>query len=205
MKYIGLLFSILVLCGCASTNQTATYKYSISLKPSMSEEAFGKATDNHAMQLDLGVIPGALYGSPLKNPRWFVNLSDSYASNLNITKFEIELSKAAKTHDGSLPYSLNVNPADTKFVRVSTFGLIANSKTRFGGAFQNNSNEYVLLVYFDKACSVSGTVNFGKEGIYTHEIEIPKAGIYTLVISGSGVKKTVKTIQLSENLNVLLY
>jgi hypothetical protein len=205
MRYLGLLFSILMLFGCTSTKQIAAPKYSISLKSNMTYEAMEDVNEGTSMQLDLGVIPGAIYGSPLKSPRWLINLNDNLASNLDIAKFEIELNKAAKVHDTSLPFSLNISPSDTKLVRVSTFGFDPKNNTFFGSGFQNKSNEYILLVYFDKACSMSGSLNFENQGIFNHEIEIPKAGIYALVISGSGNNKTVKATQLSENLNVLFF
>ncbi len=204
MRNIILFILALVICGC-SIYQKSILSKNTSLKPIVSEEIKHKMNEGQSVYLQLGVIPGAIYGAPQKEPEWYIDLNENLNPTLDFERLELELLKIAKPQDASLTYSLKIEPVYTKLVRVSTFGYDKKSKTLLSGRLSDESNNAILLVYFDRACTVTGSLDFGKKGIFNHKIEIPHAGLYRLIIIKGGKDSVVTATQSHGPVNVFLY
>jgi len=221
MKNLVCLFLSLTLFGCASvtkeppvnsqveaTPQDFKGAHWVDLELDSTAEIEQKRGQEKTIFLELGVIPGAIYGSPLNEPKWYFDL---YNKNLNpaldISEVEDNLKKYAKElSQFGFSKGMNVAPADTKLVRVSTFGVDLPAKRYLpSGAFINKNADFVILVYFDRPCSITGDADFGDEGIFRHKIEVPSAGLYQVIAKKKNDKLSILTAnEITDSLTVKL-
>ena len=154
-----------------------------------------------SVYLELGVIKGALYGAPEYQPNWYTDLYANGKLELNLSEVEANLSRYAEvlnTHKFS--QGLKVVPSSTKLVRASTFGANANKQKYFSGGLKDEKGNFFFLVYFDRACNITGETDFGAEGIFKHNINIPTAGLYRISIAGQpGQPDKIKIVTASQS------
>ena len=142
-----------------------------------------KAQQANVVFFDIGVIPGNLYGNPLPEPRWYTDLYTAAKPTLNITEIEHNFSLFAQPlNSNTYTANLVVSPSNTKLVRASTFGIDLIDEQYLSGGLKHENGDFLLLVYFDQACTIKGLVDFGIQGVFNHDINVPKAGLYTLII-----------------------
>ena len=209
-----LFFSII---GCTTTPKQSTKDTEtkptvqegsdlIELKLNALTQVTKKADEKGNIFLELGVIPGAIYGAPLNQPKWYVDLYNSSKPTFNYTAFEDNFKLYAKSLiPNKYSADLKVEPANTQFVRASTFGIDFKEKKHLSGGLINDDGDFLFLMYFDRACKITGDNDFGNEGIFRHEIDIPKAGLYRVVVRGEkGGLLTVTAEQSNEPLIVRL-
>jgi hypothetical protein len=89
---------------------------------------------------------------------------------------EQRLSLVAKTARGDFKKkSVTIEPRETRIARVGTFYTdVVTKLERFGAGFLDRSTkEPLILAYFDRPCSISGTYRKGP----VLSIDIPKSGL----------------------------
>ena len=204
MKYLAVISIFLSLIGCATQPELVPSVY-VSLTAKSSPEIEEKLRYREKIYFELGVIPADIYGSPVEEPRWYVDLNKDSAPALDVANFENQIAPFAKRYNSvNHSFPLKVAPKNTKMARVSTFGIDMDAESYRGGGIQDESGNFILLVYFDGPCSVTGEVDFGEDGIFDHQIDIPEAGLYRLTITDSSEMKIVKASQSLSQLYVVL-
>jgi hypothetical protein len=147
----------------------------------------------------LRAVPGAIMGIPTGEIQ-SQPISSSGMLSLDVAQLGKFYAAAADTlHPGPATTGLTVEPADTRFARVGTFIAYKSSPRRpsmvgFSGA---NTAGYVILVYFDRPCAMTGTVTAYPGdpyfSAYAYDVTIGEAGFHWLSM-GAGAVKSVAAI-----------
>lgn len=204
MKFLIIFLFAVIVMGCVSQTKIDLPVH-IALDTEATPIIIEKMKEGNKILLKLGVIPGDLYGTPLVNPYWYIDLNESLGPSIEIMSFEKGLQKHARPYNEvEHNFKLDVEPKNTGLVRVSTFGLNATTQSYLSGGLKDKYGNYILLVYFDRPCKISGLIDFNTQGVFTHHIEIPEAGLYQLKIIDNKGYTTVKASRAFDRLNVVL-
>lgn len=137
------------------------------------------------LHVSFGVIPGELMGNPLRQP--LVLAKAAFGGTASVP-YQAMLEHLAP-HAASLKpehqrAGLAIHPADTRFLRVSTFAYDKKEKEHvMGGAFASKG-DFVILVYFDRACTLKGTALYS--GMRAEmDVSIPAAGFHWLTMANT--------------------
>jgi hypothetical protein len=128
------------------------------------------------------LIQGALYGAPTMESVFLAPARFGEDFNLNALVVEAKVKPfAAPLTVRSSNSGLAINPASTKLVRLGTFLHDAQTGDSVSGAgfYVPPSLDNLVLVYFDRACTISGTVK-SSVGDVIHDVTIPAAGMHWL-------------------------
>lgn len=156
----------------------------VKLIPVVPERYSGQIGRHQELYLELGLIEGQLYGSPISEPRWYFGLASLSAPSIDLNVLGGAVAPYAKRFNASEVYgSFDVTPADARMVRLSTVGVDNKRQRYLSGKLQLPDGDTLLLVYFDRPCEISGEVDFGEPGIYRHDIKIEHSGLYRLRIA----------------------
>ncbi|WP_139309728.1 hypothetical protein [Teredinibacter haidensis] len=201
MKHLTIIFLALSVLGCANAINPNTKEFiPISAIPTGATE--GRIVSPDKIYLELGVIPGALYGAPYNEPSWYIDLYPENQPEIDVTVLSKALKKYASKMTGNpINNGLVLEPNQTKFVRVSTFGSAPNEFIRFSGGLEDEYGNFLVLAYFDRKCTLRGTKDFGEEGIYHHNLVIDGPGLYKLIATYSDGAYTLT----AEKNNKLIY
>lgn len=125
-------------------------------------------------------ISGGIFGSPTSEPL-FVKRIDA------TLHFALELNdKSEAIEKGSRPLSnkwkelgLMVKPASTRIARLGTFPYSWETKKTLGGGgfIAPESRNYLILLYVDRACEISGQFQLDGDS-YSHELKLPSRGFH---------------------------
>ena len=137
--------------------------------------------DRSSYSLSFPVIAGSVIGKPGNTD--LVALTAQIGDNLRLSEATLlnGLQSAATTIDPDhAAHGLVVDPADTRFARLATMGSSKSIiETVDSALFVDPSTRVaVVLLYFDRPCRVSGTVNMGQSRQATYDIVIPNAGLH---------------------------
>ena len=218
MKYVLSILLILFLVGCNTPPKPSKVTTNIEQPPHHSDPSTvdlilnglngidKKAEEKGVIFLQLGVIPGKIYGSPLQDPKWYIDLHKDSKPVLNQDELAFTLSHySGQLNESKFSEGLTITPKDTQIVRASTFGADYKQQLLLSGSMRNKHGDFVVLLYADRACKITGDIDFGEEGVYKHAIDIPRAGLYRLIIKDDkSPLKIIKAIQSTEPLTVQL-
>lgn len=181
MKHLAIISLALIVLGCTGTIKPTTQgSIPISAIPTGATE--GRIENPDKIYLQLGIIPEALYGSPYSKPSWYIDLYAENQPEIDVVSLSKSLEKlASKMTSNPINNGLILEPSQTKFVRVSTFGSAPNEFIRFSGGLKDEHGNLLVLAYFDRSCTLRGTKDFGGQGIYHHDLVIDEPGLYKLV------------------------
>lgn len=146
--------------------------------------------DMRTVGVVLGVIPGDMLGDALSAPRHVIAASFGGQMAVKLDVLQREFGPHAKAaNPGMLTGGLVIAPQDTRFLRVATFMLDQQTGGTMGGMFADAGGAPVALVYFDRACTMRGTIK--GDGFSTEiDLQIPAAGMYWLEVeAGKDVDK----------------
>lgn len=202
MKKLLIVLCVFLMTACASNSEITAPTY-IALEPIVPDAIAEKLTKREAVYLELGVIPGALYGSPLDEPLWYIDMSEVSAPAFDPVNFARELKKYAKPAVES-SYQIEVIPKNTKFLRVSTLGVDAQDKKYLNGGLRDEKGDYLMLAYFDRPCRITGQADFDEDGIYEHDIKIEKPGIYKLIAQPFQGRQKISAYSNQKTIGVIL-
>jgi hypothetical protein len=126
-------------------------------------------------------IPGQIYGRP-HTPLLFVVESDGrQAFTLDLAAKRAQFDDLAAPLRSVRPYSaLVVRPASTRILRLATFAFYRDDSRPVEGGVgfqEQRSGDFLVMVYVDRACHISGTVR-EQDLRVDHAIDIPGPGFY---------------------------
>jgi hypothetical protein len=189
--------ALLVLGGCASPSNhhgsapaASVAADAVPVRPDVKTlktgrvDSEGRLIDAPANEWDLHVtlraIPGAFGGYPVERHSMLIPIRFGDAFDLSMSDLETSIAPLAQpATEETTESGVGVQPADTRFLRVATFYYDARSgKDVMGAGFLDPATrEYVTLSYFDRPCTVRGTVQDG-EGTISIALDVPAAGFY---------------------------
>jgi hypothetical protein len=197
-KVLGLFgFALLLLSGCVTppnhtgsvpatsggAAETPGYRVVKTLKTGR-VDSNGRFIDAPANEWDLHVtlraIPGAFAGHPVDRHSMLIPIRFGNSFDLSMSDLEEAIAPLAQRATGQTTASgISVQPTDTRFLRVATFYYDARAGEDVMGAgfFDPATREHVTLSYFDRPCTVRGTVQDG-DGTISIALDIPAAGLY---------------------------
>jgi hypothetical protein len=182
-------FFTIAVAGCATPRPSPKPESKPILLEAKVVNTFGDSVMSENRRADptlaLGAIPGDIRGGPRRTLQ-FVHMSGTPTIAINAdalsAKVQEELSRET---DEFLISGLSVEPADTRFARISV-ALMKKGSPTYGmatGFINADSYDPMTLVYFDRPCRVTGTT-FGDNGApspITYDADVKKAGLTWLV------------------------
>lgn len=132
------------------------------------------------LHVTLRAIPGAFGGHPLERHSMLIPIRLGDAFDLSMSELEETIAPLAqRASEQTTASGVSVQPAETRFLRVATFYYDARSGADVMGAgfLDPATGEHVTLSYFDRPCTVRGTVQDG-DGTVSITLDVPAAGLY---------------------------
>lgn len=132
------------------------------------------------LHVTLRAIPGAFGGHPLDRHAMLIPIRLGDTFDLAMSDLEDTIAPLAqRASEQTTASGVSVQPAETRFLRVATFYYDARSGADVMGAgfLDPASGEHVTLSYFDRPCTVRGTVQDG-DGTISIALDVPVAGLY---------------------------
>ena len=153
------------------------------------------------VSLLLGAIKGEIAGSQNRTLQT-VRIAKLPAIEINFKSLSSAIGQQASTLTSSgSAAGLQVTPADTKFARVSTFlkwrEWSGRPSLNIGFADPDDDSSTLTLVYFDRPCRLTGTVNrlnFGEKTKFSYDVTIEKAGLSWLITIPMGSTESVMRV-----------
>lgn len=134
--------------------------------------------------LGLGAIAGAVTGSPGRTLQ-YAAFTDMPTIEINASALKAALIEqtAAETKK-SMDSGLRIEPADTRFARIST--LLMNKGMAVGGIFAGfidaDSKNAMTLFYFDRPCRLTGFARGDANSLSrTYDVVVAKPGLNWLI------------------------
>lgn len=176
----------LTVASCAASPQKAP-------DPAVVTQVRVEALDNALRRVESGMrsrslsavfplIQGALYGAPTMESVFLAPARFGEDFTLDALLVEAKVKPFAEPLTvRSSNSGLAINPASTKLVRLGTVLHDAQTGDLVSGAgfYVPPSLDNLVLVYFDRACRISGTVK-SAVGDLIHDVTIPVAGMHWL-------------------------
>ncbi len=195
---IGWMTAILVLISLLgfSANQNSDSSKLVHLKLKQTKVVSDNFDTPDTLFLELGIIPGSLYGAPLKDKYWMIDMSLESKPSIDLKRFGSEIvGYSAANIESEYNKGLNIEPASTKYLRLSTFGYDAGKDMFLSGGLEDDEENFIMLAYFSEPCTLLGEIDFGVEGIYKHDIRISEAGLHALIAVHDGNKYEVTKLK----------
>lgn len=173
MAFRALLLPALMaaaLCGCAGPGSQAGGEPTV------------KVVGSPSLVAAFPVITGAVWGPPDTEPLVFAPAPFGATMTLPLKELEQKIRPiASPATPQSLEAGLVVQPEDTRLARVGTFFADKEQERYvFGAGFvDENTGDFLVLVYFDRPCTLSGTVT-GQELPTHYQVQVPAAGLHWL-------------------------
>lgn len=124
-------------------------------------------------------IPGSIFGSPTDDVFLPIEVDDKLQIVVQLADWEAlaETYSRPLTQE-NLELGLRADPDDARILRVGTFAFDLLHSSAMGGALREiGSTGYVILVYVDRPCLISGSIKLHGE-TYTHRIDFPAKGFH---------------------------
>lgn len=135
----------------------------------------------------LGSIPGTIFGDP-QAPYVRIPISAEQVLSIDLNRLQEVGKQATRINAYAVKFGWKIDPVETRFTRISTtFDYISSPTTvKKVGFFDLAANDVLLLVYFDRPCHLTGTINLppGRSDFtqYVFDVTIDKAGFSWLAI-----------------------
>ena len=131
------------------------------------------------------MVSGAIFGSPQDNAMFVSQLDDSLHFHIDLAEkpdmFEDAIAPLDETWKQA---GLVIEPDDTRIGRLGTFpyGGDDGSQVGAGGFFDPVTRNTLILVYVDRACTISGEFSIGLTS-YRHELVFNNRGFHWVRIA----------------------
>ena len=135
----------------------------------------------------LGSIPGTIFGDP-RAPFGSVTINTDHSLSIDLSRLQEVGKHATRINAEGIGFGWKIHPGGTRFSRVSTTFNSAGSAldVKKVGFFDLEGNEVLLLVFFDRPCRLTGTINIppgqGDFMHYLYDVTIDRAGFNWLAI-----------------------
>jgi len=181
-------FSIAV-AGCATHRSLPNATIAPIFLEAKVVNTFGNSVMSENRQADptvaLGAIPGDIRGDATRTLQ-FIHMADRPMIAINADALSAKTrSDLSRETDEFLISGLSVEPADTRFARISARLMKKGSPAANMAAGFINADSYdpMMLFYFDRPCRVTGVIS-GENGgpsLITYDADVKKAGLTWLV------------------------
>lgn len=155
------------------------------------------------LSLSFPSVSGSIFGSPNRRDITHLTLSGKREGLLSPSQLA-PLSQAAQTLQPRYVLGgLQIKPKDTRLARMGSFVHNLSSGQSLGAVgFQpQNSDDYLMLVYVDQACEISGGLQISGTR-YQHDIRLPGPGFHWIHVQDLGEYSLLRRWQ--QNLPVRL-
>jgi hypothetical protein len=178
----------IVVAGCATPGTSPNPESKPILLEAKVVNTFGDSVMSENRRADptlaLGAVPGDIRGGPRRTLQFVHIDTPMIAINADALSAKVQDELSRET-DEFLISGLSVEPADTRFARISV-ALMKKGSPTYGmatGFINADSYDPMTLVYFDRPCRVTGVIsgdNGGPSPI-TYDADVKKAGLTWLV------------------------
>ncbi len=131
-------------------------------------------------------IPGRMYGQPSGDLFLMKHLSGKLDFQLDLRGKYKEIAAFARPMQMQ-GQGLQIQPRETRMARMGTFAFDPRTMDMIGdGSFiDRQSREYLIMVYVDQPCQITGTVEMhGK--VYDHNIRLTEKGFHWIKFRKQG-------------------
>ena len=216
MKYFFPALLTLLLCsgGCATSTDVATPPLTKPFTPddisipivfygdqSRRAEYAGPLPEEILVSFPL--ISGALMGSPNQD----VGLAYVTAAGEPVDivmRHHIERIQGASSEKEETFYTMgmDVYPQSTRFSRFGSFAFDAATEESLGGTgfIDLNSGNFLLLVYVDQPCRITGITLTPEENLWIYDIDIETMGFHWLQIETGNNPEDLKLTRAPEGI-----
>jgi hypothetical protein len=188
-KFIGALILSALLFSCAtppppsSPSTQSYYQIEMAYHFYSNEQRINvDPARKNGLQFLFPIIPGKIFGTPI----------NKYAAITPVTKEGSFLFRVPENMDKEaqqVPPSVinkgvNIQPIDTKILRLGTFHYLNTYGNRLGGGgfAIKNKKQFLILVYFSKPAEITGTISLPQNNETTiHNISVNSKGWHWLV------------------------
>lgn len=153
----------------------------------------------------LPLIPGELYGRPTGGPVLTIPVSFGSPFALRLDDLEAKTKPHVVANSGTMrDKGLTIEPMETQFARFGTFFVVEMKERKFGdGAIQGaRTSDPLMLVYFDRPCTIKGRSQEGEEES-EYAVDIPNEGVHLLRVKM--VSPGLRDIVLDDGKEELLF
>lgn len=188
LKRLAGLLLVLLLSGCAMTGGVPDAERGLTeLRAGVEytdddNQAIDARFQPGRLALVFPYIPGQIFGSPGSELLFTALLTPQASLQLDLTRALSALDRGAITlQAGENTAGMSIRPAGTRLARIGTFPFDARTREPLGegGFIDARTREHMILMYFDRPCALSGTLEVDGES-YLHDITIPAAGFHFL-------------------------
>ena len=185
---IVIICVLFVFSGCAATQAPTTRETQTGIGTLISRAEYVDTDNRHIpaefnpkeVVLVFPYIPGQIFGNPTGEPLFVAHVKEDLAFELDLAGKIAEIDNGAKRLQASrLTEGLEVTPKSTRFARLGTFALDPKTGEPLGGGgfIDATSRDFLILLYVDRPCTISGTLELGEER-HEHDIELGSPGFH---------------------------
>ena len=129
-------------------------------------------------------VRGAIWGTPIEENLVRIPVAIGKDFSLNFRELEARIEPLAQPAVGATLDAVVFDPGATRIARVGTFFFDETNEHYVAGAGFKDAvtNDLLLLVYFDRPCSVHG-IMVAQEQSAEINISVPKAGLRWLRVT----------------------
>ena len=185
MRKLIIPFLTLVLSSFCYGNPLDTFEARVVISKEV-ERTIDSPTD---ILIELGVIPGAIYGNPQEAPAWFEPIEARSKVSIPINRVQSDFHELAEIlTKEAIELGLEIKPKDARIARVSMFGVDKRTREHQSthdhiyGAFHNREGDFLILVYFDRPCDITGIVYWGLKPM-NHSLHVETSGFYWIHVT----------------------
>jgi hypothetical protein len=134
------------------------------------------------MRLLFSSIPGQIDGPVRSEPLQSIRVINVPHFRLDVGGMTEKLREIATPFvSTTLTRGLSMTPPSTRFVRIATLAVDPGTGRSIGGAgfLDPASRDYLILVYVDRPCSLTGTMRINDLRI-DHDVRLTRAGFHWL-------------------------
>lgn len=169
----------------------------IETKVNISNDVRMTITSTEDLALELGVIPGSIFGGASIAPRWFEVITNSKSVIVPLNEYKDKISKYSRIlRDDQVNADLMVSPKETKFARISTMGINARQNKYESGGIVDPEGNSLILIYFDRPAHITGKSYIGSKPVI-HDIQVTSEGFYWIKYISGLEEDTMTTINSS--------
>jgi len=152
--------------------------------------------DPRGVLLIIAAIPGEIYGEVRRDS--IIQLIHARPNSLfllDLGKMTPDVNRMASSlRTDFAAMGLIVTPPNTRFARIATLAEDEETKTGFGGVgfLDSSSREGLILVYVDRACTITGTQHLMGDN-RQFDVTLRHPGFHWIRLAGTGTKSVLLT------------
>jgi len=146
-------------------------------------------------------IPGQVNGSFNTAPLQTTHVTEGSVFRLDLGRMSSMMDRAIAPLKNT-PYTegITIDPASTQFARVATLAIDAETRKGIGGSsfIDAGSREYLILVYVDRPCSLTGSTHVNSYGTI-YDVRLGRPGFHWLRAHPIGKRSVILKEHAGDN------